>query len=149
MAPTQAPTGEVFGFDEAAQFSDGVQIQVQKVSAQQAAKGDQGAEGTDGQIVVAEVLIRNGSPSTFDASRIIVQGFYGKDVVGAPLVLAADGRFGTGFNGVVEAGEDVSATVAFAIPHSELEAVAIYVFIYTLDDPEHPAIRFSGKVTKP
>lgn len=148
MAPTQAPTGEVFGFDQAARFSDGVQIEVQKVTAQQAGEGDQGAEGTDGQIVVANVLISNDSPSTFDASRIIVQGFYGEGI-GAPLVVDADGAFGVGFTGVVEPDEKVQATFAFAIPHSELENVAISVYIYTLDEPEHPAIQFSGKVAKP
>lgn len=148
LAPTEDPTGEVFRFDEAARFSDGVQIEVQKVTAQLAGEGDQGAEGTDGQIVVAEVLISNDSPATFDANRIIVQGFYGESV-GAPLVVDADGAFGTGFEGVVEAGEDVRATFAFAIPHAQLKNVAIYVFIYTLDDPEHPAVRFSGRVAKP
>lgn len=149
LAPTNAPTGEVFDFEEAARFSDGVQIEVQKITAQLAGEGDQGAEGTDGQIVVADVAISNASGATFDASRIIVQGFYGPDVVGAPLVVDADGEFGTGFDGVVEAGEDVQASFAFAIPHAQLGNVAIYVFIYSLDDPERPAIRFSGEVAKP
>ncbi len=148
MAPTQAPTGEVFGFDEAARFSDGVQIEVHQVTAQRAGEGDQGAEGTDGQIVVANVMITNDSSSTFDASRIIVQGFYGEGI-GAPLVVDADGAFGVGFTGVVEPSEEVQATFAFAIPHSELENVAISVYIHTLDEPEHPAIQFRGKVAKP
>lgn len=146
MAPTQAPTGQEFGFDEAARYADGVQFEVQRVAARRAGQEDRGAEGTDGNIVVATVLVSNASTSTFDASRVLVQGFYGAGV-GAPLVVDPEGSYGIGFVGVVEAGEEVQATFAFAIPHSQLDNVT--VAIYSLDEANHPAVQFAGRVAAP
>lgn len=144
QAPTDPPQGDSFTFDEAARFDDGLQFEIVEARAAKAGADDEGADGTDGEIVVVDILLSNDTTSPFNARTVTVQGFYGAGV-GAPLVLDSRGQYIAGFDDDVAAGQEVQGTFAFAIPKTELRSVAFEIDCN--DDHAHPPIQFTGSVS--
>lgn len=143
-APTDAPEGDSFSFDEAARFDDGLQVEVVDVKTGRAGADDEGADGTDGQIITAEILISNETTSPFNARTVTVQAFYG-DGVGAPMVLDEKGDYVAGFDDDVAAGQDIQGTFAFAVPKDQAKRITLEVNCN--DDHLHPPVQFSGSAS--
>lgn len=139
-APTEPPYGDEFSLDEVARFDDELSIEVGAPLRETARDTDTGAEGTDGQILTISVTITNESPDPYDASRVLVLGYYGQ--VGAPKVRDADGvDFQIAFSGEIAPGEDDTATFGFAMPRDQLDEIQIVV---DPDDDIHDPVRFVG-----
>lgn len=139
--PTADPTGARFTFDQAATFDDGVAIQVNEISAGTAGDGVTGAEGTDGSIVTAQIMITNGGDVVLPGEQVQVWGFY--DNVGAPKVVDPSGALGDSFRGDIPPGDRVVATMGWAMPADRLGAVSIMV---RDNVPGHGPVRFTGPV---
>src|SRR5690348_14879941 len=65
-APGRAPVPDVsedrrFTLDDVAEYDDGLLIEIAGAAADRARKNEKGADGTDGQIVIASVRIENGT----------------------------------------------------------------------------------------
>ena len=134
-----------FGFDDIASYDDGVEVEIVGTVAQQATTGMTGAETTHGQMVVASVLIRNGSVTAVDAASVLVTAAYGADDTDAPLVVDPTGELANAFLGHVTAGEEATAGYGFAIPFSALGRVIVTV---DLGDGEHEPVSFTGAVER-
>lgn len=139
-APSTPPAGEVLTLDQAAHFPDGLSIQVDGIAAATAPAGVLGAEGTDGEVVVADVVITNSTATAYDATKLVIHGYY-RDTVGAVMLSDTDGTFGVGFAGAVPAGEQRKAHVGFAIPREDAGNVTIAV---DPSDGQHNAVQFRG-----
>lgn len=128
-APTTPPVGDELAFDRAAGFADGLTVQVDDVlatNATNAAPGVTGAEGTGGEVVLADVVVTNGTGMAYDATTIVVQGYY-RGNVGAVMLADPSGTLGVGFAEEVPAGEQHKVRVGFAIPAAEAGDVTIVV----------------------
>ena len=134
-----------FGFDDIASYDDGVEVEIVGTIAQQATTGMTGAETTHGQMVVASVLIRNGSDTAVDAASVLVTAAYGADDTDAPLVVDPTGELANAFLGHVTAGEEATAGYGFAIPFTALDRVIVTV---DLGDGEHEPVSFTGAVAR-
>lgn len=141
-APTVPPEGEEVAFDAAADYGDGLVLQVNEVRALQAPPGVTGAEGTDGMMVEAEVMVTNNSGSEFASQDVVVQGYY-RGFVGAPMVHDPSGQLGVGFDEAVPDGGSLRTRVAFAVPAPDLGDVTVRV---DPADGNHGAILFRGAV---
>lgn len=139
-APTTYPTGDEVPLTEAADFGDGLVIQVNSVQAAQAPPHSSGAEGTDGQIVRAEVMVTNATGAPFAAPDMVLQGYY-RENVGAPLVTDPGGTMGTGFDREVADGESLHTVIGFAVPAEDLNDVSVRV---DPADGEHAVTVFRG-----
>ncbi|WP_139283274.1 hypothetical protein [Raineyella antarctica] len=139
-APTTPPVGQLLTLDKAADYPDGLSIQVDNVVATTAADGVDGAQGTSGQVVLADVVVTNHSRSDFDATTVVVQGYY-RGNVGAVMLTDANGTLGTGFSEAVPRGEQHKARVGFAVPAADAGDVTIVVDPH---DGTHDPVRFQG-----
>lgn len=140
-APTFAPAGGEFGLDQAAEFPDGLRIEVTSIKTATANEQQNGAEGTNGNMVVAEIGITNNTGSAYPTDPIQVWGFY--DGVGAPKVRDTSGALGDRFSGTIGEGESAVATMGFAIPADRLNNVAIMV---DTRNEAHGPVQFIGQV---
>lgn len=139
-APTTPPIGEKLTVDQAADFPDGLSIQIDGLTAATAPAGVTGAEGTGGEVVAADVVITNRTGATYDPSALVIHGYY-RDVVGAVMLGDAGGSFGVGFAAPVPAGEQRKVHVGFAVPRTEARSVTINV---DPRDGKHNAVQFQG-----
>ena len=110
-----------FGFDDIASYDDGVEVEIVGTVAQQATTGMTGAETTHGQMVVASVLIRNGSVTAVDAASVLVTATYGADDTDARWWSIRPGA-GERLPRRVTAGEEATAGCGFAIPFTRSTA---------------------------
>lgn len=139
-APTTPPIGDPLTFDQAADYEDGLSIQVDNVRADTAPDEVTGAEGTAGQVVLAEVVVTNGTREAYDATTIVVQGYY-RGNVGAVMLADPSGEIGQGFGESVPRGEQHKARVGFAVPVEDADEVTIVV---DPRDGHHAPVRFEG-----
>lgn len=138
--PSTPPVGEQLTLDQAADFPDGLAIQIDGITAATAPAGIIGAEGTGGEVVVADVVITNSTTAAYDATGVVIHGYY-RDTVGAVMLSDAGGTFGVGFADPVPAGAQRKAHVGFAIPHADAGNVTIAV---DPRDGKHNAVQFHG-----
>lgn len=139
-APTTPPTGELLRLDQAADYDDGLGVQVDNVRATSAPAGTTGAEGTSGQVVLADVVITNHTAAPYDATTVVIQGYY-RGNVGAVMLSDPSGGLGQGFAAAVPVGAQRKARVGFAIPTADAGNVTIVV---DPRDGNHNAVRFQG-----
>lgn len=141
-ARADPPSGTEFTFNQAAEFGDGVRFEVASIAAGKASATQTGAEGTDGEIVTAEILITNGSKEDFDAGPVRVWGYYAG--VGAPMITDSTDQVGDSFTGTVAPGQRAVARFGFAMPHTELASVTIMM---DGGGDEHGIVQFTGAVS--
>jgi hypothetical protein len=142
--PGEVASDQRFGFDEVAEYPDGLQIEVSGAAATRAEAKDQGAESTGGEIVSAVVRIGNNRELPYDASAVRVSVTYGNGTV-APLVLDNTGDLQRGFTGAVPVAGEATAPMAFAVPFSALAAVT---FVVDPGDDQHEPVSFTGQVRR-
>ncbi|HET9872725.1 MAG TPA: hypothetical protein VFP89_09045 [Propionibacteriaceae bacterium] len=143
--PTHAGPGvTAFALGDIAQFDDGLQIEVAGAVATKAKKGYQGAEATNGEIVVVAVRIENGTEEEYPAESVIVSATYGTDTPAA-MITDPTGELQRGFVGVVPLEGELVAPLGFAIPFDAVGKVTVTV---DCRDDIHPAITFSGRVER-
>lgn len=140
-APTDPPTGEKFTFDQAARYDDGVLVEISTIKKAQATPQQHGAEGTDGNVVIAEILVTNQSSKPYDTAAITVLGYYHD--VGAPKIVDETKAVGDSFTGVVPPGGQAKAVMGFAMPADQLENVTIVIDGGAADKGP---VQFSGPV---
>ena len=138
------PAGQQFSLDDAAEFDDGLLIEIIGAVADKAASSDRGAEATDGEIVVASVRIENKTNGPFAAQSVLIRAKYGHGK-GAQMIIDRTDDLQSGFTGTIGAGDEAIATVGFAVPFSELKKVT---FIVDPNDAVHEAISFTGTVSR-
>jgi hypothetical protein len=152
-SPSSGPTGatpaevqaeQQFSLEDAAEFDDGLLIEIAGTVADKAAKTDRGAEATNGEIVIASVRIENKTKEPYAAENVLIGAKYGngKD---AQIIIDNTDELQSGFNGTIKAGDEAIATVGFAVPFSELKKVT---FIVDPNDDVHEAISFTGTVQR-
>lgn len=134
-----------FTFDDVASYESGIEVEISGIVARAAPTGTSGAESTAGQIVVASVLIRNGTAAGLDATTALVTASYGAADTEAPLVSDPGGQLAGAFLGVVTPGGEVAADFGFAVPFSALNRVMITV---DLGDGTHEPVSFTGTVER-
>lgn len=139
-APTVPPTGQRLTLDQSADFEDGLSIQVDNVRATTVPDGVAGAEGTAGEVVLADVVVTNGTRRAYDATSVVIRGYY-RENVGAVMLSDPTGALGLGFSEVVPRGEQHLARVGFAIPAADARDVTLVV---DPRDGTHGTIRFVG-----
>lgn len=139
-APTTPPIGEKLTVDQAADFPDGLSVQIDGLTAATAPAGVTGAEGTGGEVVAADVVITNRTAAPYDAGGLVIHGYY-RDAVGAVMLSDAGGTFGVGFAGPVPAGAQRKVHVGFAVPRTDAGNVTINV---DPRDGTHNAVQFQG-----
>jgi hypothetical protein len=140
--PAEVPDEQQFSLDDAAEFDDGLLIEIAGAVADKAAKTDRGAEGTNGEIVIASVRIENKTDKPYDAESVLIGAKYG-DGKDAQIIIDKTDELQSGFTGTIKAGDEAIATVGFAVPFSELKKVT---FIVDPNDDLHEAISFTGTV---
>jgi hypothetical protein len=138
------PAVQPFALDQAAEFDDGLIIEIAGSVADKAKKTDKGAAATKGQIVIASVRIENGTKHTYDAVPVRITATYGNGT-SAQLVVDKTGELQRGFAGKIKPKDESIATVGFAVPHSQLKRVT---FIIDPTDHEHDPVSFTGKVRR-
>ncbi len=67
--PAEVPDGQQFSLDDAAEFDDGLLIEIAGAIADKAARTDHGAEATNGEIVIASVRIENKTKEPYAAAE--------------------------------------------------------------------------------
>ena len=144
---TAATPGEVseeqqFTLDDVAEFDDGLMIEIAGTVADKASKTDQGAEATNGQIVIASVRIENNTKRSYDAENVLIGTKYG-DRQDAQIIIDKTDELQSGFSGKIKRKDEAIATVGFAVPWKELKKVTIIV---DPNDDVHEAISFTGRV---
>lgn len=135
---------ERFTLDEAAEFDDGLIVEIAGSVADKAKKTDKGAEATKGQIVIASVRIENGTKHAYDAAPVQITATYGTST-DAPLIIDKTSDLQRGFAGPIKSKDESIATVGFAVPYSQLKRVT---FIVDPNDDEHDPVSFTGQVHK-
>ena len=70
--PAEVPKAQQFKLDDAAEFDDGLLIEIAGTVADKATKTDRGAEATNGQIVIASVRIENKTKKSYDAKGVLI-----------------------------------------------------------------------------
>ena len=141
---TEPPAVQQFTLDEAAEFDDGLIIEIAGSVADKAKKTDKGAAATKGQIVIASVRIENGTMRTYDAAPVQITATYGKGAA-AELIIDKTDALQRGFAGNVKPNHESIATLGFAIPHMHLKRVT---FVIDPNDDEHDPVSFTGKVRR-
>jgi hypothetical protein len=145
QTPRQVPSDQRFGFDETAQYDDGLQIEIAGTVADKAKKTDRGAEATHGQIVIASVRIENGTKETFAAPDVLISAGYGNGT-DAQIIVDPTNQLQSGFGAPVKRGDEAVATVGFAVPFGELGKVT---FVVDPNDDVHDPVSFTGKIAAP
>jgi flagellar basal body L-ring protein FlgH len=143
--PAEIPEKQQFSLDDAAEFDDGLLIEIAgDAVADKAKKTDRGAEATNGEIVIASVRIKNNTTEPYDAESVLIGAQYGngKD---AQIIIDKTDELSSGFTGAIKPKAEAIATVGFAVPFSELKKVT---FIVDPNDDEHEAISFTGTVSR-
>jgi hypothetical protein len=140
--PAEVPEEQQFSLDDAGEFDDGLLIEIAGAVADKAAKTDRGAEGTNGEIVIASVRIENKTDKPYDAESVLIGAKYG-DGKDAQIIIDKTDELQSGFTGTITVGDEAIATVGFAVPFSELKRVT---FIVDPNDDLHEAISFTGTV---
>ena len=141
---TEPPAVQRFALDEAAEFDDGLIIEIAGSVADKAKKTDKGAAATKGQIVIASVRIENGTKRTYDAAPVQITATYGTGTRRRPIVDKTD-ELQRGFAGKIKPNDESIATVGFAVPYAQLKRVT---FIVDPNDDEHDPVSFTGKVRR-
>ena len=140
--PAEVPNAQQFKLDDAAEFDDGLLIDIAGTVAKKATKTDRGAEATNGQIVIASVRIENKTKKSYDAKGVLIGAKYGGDK-DAQIIIDKTDELQSGFTHKIKPKDEGIATVGFAIPWKELKKVT---FIVDPNDDVHEAISFTGKV---
>jgi hypothetical protein len=143
--PRSVPSDQRFGFDETAQFDDGLQIEIAGTVADKAKKTDRGAEATHGQIVIASVRIENGTKQTFAAPDALISASYGNGT-DAQIIVDPTNQLQSGFGAPIKPRDEAVATVGFAVPFDQLGKVT---FVVDPNDDVHDPVSFTGKVQRP
>ncbi len=143
-AGPEVAADQQFALEDTAEFDDGLAVQVAGTSVEKAKKTDRGAEGTDGEIVIASVLIENNTEEAYDPTSARITASYG-DRTPAPMIIDPTGELGTGFSDVIGVADEGVAGIGFAIPVSQLKKVT---FVVDLRDDEHDPVSFSGTVQR-
>jgi hypothetical protein len=141
--PAEVSEEQQFSLDDAAEFDDGLLIEIAAV-ADKAARTDRGAEATNGEIVIASVRIENKTKEAYAAASVLIGAKYGNDN-DEHIVIDKTDELQSGFTGTIKAGDEAIATVGFAVPFSELKRVT---FIVDPNDDLHEAISFTGPVQR-
>ena len=141
---TEPPAVQRFTLDEAAEFDDGLIIEIAGSVADKAKKTDKGAAATKGQIVIASVRIENGTKHTYDAAPVQITATYGNGTSAEPIIDKTD-ELQRGFAGKIKPNDESIATVGFAVPYTQLKRVT---FIIDPNDDEHDPVSFTGKVRR-
>jgi hypothetical protein len=140
--PAEVSKEQQFKLDDAAEFDDGLVIEIAGTVADKAAKTDRGAEATNGQIVIASVRIENNTKKPYDAKGVLIGAKYG-DGNDAQIIIDKTDELQSGFKGKIKPKDEDVATVGFAVPWKELDKV---IFIVDPSDDVHEAISFTGRV---
>ena len=142
--PAEVPEEQQFSLDDAAEFDDGLLIEIAGAVADKVARTGGAAEATDGEIVTASIRIENKTKEPYAAESVLIGAKYGngKD---AQIIIGKSDRLQRGFTGTIKTGDEAVATVGFAVPFSELEKVT---FIVDPNDDLHAAISFTGPVQR-
>jgi hypothetical protein len=140
--PAEVPDGQQFTLEDAAEFDDGLVIDIAGAVAEKAAKTDRGAEATKGEIVIASVRVENNTQKSYDAASVLIGARYG-DGKDAQIIIDKTDKLQSGFPGRIKPKDDDIATVGFAVPWEELKRVT---FIVDPNDGVHAAISFTGRV---
>ena len=142
--PAEVPKEQQFSLDDAAEFDDGLLIEIAGAVADKAARTGRAADATDGEIVIASIRIENKTMEPYAAESVLIGAKYGngKD---AQIIIDKTDDLQSGFTGMIKVGEEAVATVGFAVPFSELEKVT---FIVDPNDDVHGAISFTGPVQR-
>jgi Domain of unknown function (DUF4352) len=142
--PEEVPAEQQFSLEDVAEFDDGLVIEIAGSVADRAAKADRGAEGTNGEIVIASVRIENKTKEPYAAENVLISAKYGngKD---AQIIIDKTDDLQSGFIGTIKPNDEAIATVGFAVPFSELTKVT---FIVDPNDDVHEAISFTGTVQR-
>jgi Domain of unknown function (DUF4352) len=140
----EVPEAHQFSLNDAAEFDDGLLIEMAGAVADKAARTDRGAEATNGEIVIASVRIENKTKEPYDADTVLIGAQYGngKD---AQIIIDKTDELHSGFTGIIKPGGEAIASVGFAVPFSELKKVT---FIVDPNDDVHEAISFTGSVSR-
>ena len=138
------PEEQQFSLDDAAEFDDGLLIEIAGAVADKVARTGRAAEATDGEIVIASIRIENKTKEPYAAESVLIGAKYGngKD---AQIIIGKSDELQRGFTGTIKTGDEAVATVGFAVPFSELEKVT---FIVDPNDDLHAAISFTGPVQR-
>jgi flagellar basal body L-ring protein FlgH len=140
--PAEVSQEQQFKLDDAAEFDDGLVIEIAGTVADKAAKTDRGAEATNGQIVIASVRIENNTKKPYDAKGVLIGAKYG-DNNDAQIIIDKTDELQSGFKGNIKPKDEEIATVGFAVPWKQLGKVT---FIVDPNDDVHEAISFTGRV---
>jgi flagellar basal body L-ring protein FlgH len=141
-APAEVSQRQQFKLDDAAEFDDGLVIEIAGTVADKAAKTDRGAEATNGQIVIASVRIENNTKKPYDAKGVLIGAKYG-DNNDAQIIIDKTDELQSGFKGNIKPKDEEIATVGFAVPWKQLAKVT---FIVDPNDDVHEAVSFTGQV---
>jgi hypothetical protein len=142
--PGEVPEEQQFSLDDAAEFDDGLLIEIAGSVAEKAKKSDRGAEATNGEIVIASVRIENKTKEPYDAESVLIGATYGNGR-DAQIIVDKTDELQSGFTGTIKPNNEDIATVGFAIPFTELKKVT---FIVDPNDDVHEAISFTGTVQR-
>ena len=138
---TEPPAVQRFTLDETAEFDDDLIVEIAGSVADKAKKTDKGAAATKGQIVIASVRLENGTKRTVRRSpgadhRDLWNGTAAEPIVDKTRQLQR------GFSGKVKPNDESIATVAFAVPYTQLKRVT---FLVDPNDAEHDPVSFTGR----
>ncbi len=126
-AASQTPGEDDFTFEDAAEFDDGLTIEISGTPlARRAGDHEKGAESTNGELVVVAVLITNTGTEPFDAQDALITLQY-QGVEDAPLIIDDTGDLRAGFGEPVPPDSDATATLGFAVPFSAIKSIAVTV----------------------
>ena len=120
------PEEQRFKLDDVAEFDDGLVMEVAGTVADKASKTDQGAEATDGQIVIASIRIENDTKEPYEAEGVLIGATYG-DGKDAQIIIDKTDELQSSFTKKIKPKAEGIATVGFAVPWTELEKVTIIV----------------------
>jgi hypothetical protein len=138
------PEEQQFSLEDAAEFDDGLLIEIAGAVADKAAKTYRGAEATNGEIVITSVRIENKTKEPYAAENVLIGAKYGNGKDAQTIIHKTD-ELQSGFIGTIKAGDEAIATIGFAVPFSELKKVT---FIVDPNDDLHEAISFTGTVQR-
>ena len=142
--PAEVPEEQQFSLEDAAEYDDGLLIEIAGAVADKVARTDRAAEATDGEIVIASIRIENKTKEPYAAESVLIGAKYGngKD---AQIIIDKTDELSSGFTGTVKPKGEAIATVGFAVPFSELKKVT---FIVDPNDDVHEALSFTGTVSR-
>ena len=75
--PAEVPEEQQFSLDDAAEFDDGLLIEIAGAVADKAARTGRAAEATDGEMVIASIRIENKTKEPYAAESVLIGARYG------------------------------------------------------------------------